>query len=166
VFGLSGFSDVLTSFGGGEGVIGIHGTNAPGKLGSNVSHGCVRVDNVTITKMARSLPLGTPVEIIESAKAIKPTRASSAWLETLLSGSPSPVAAPLNASLASATEAATPPVVLLTEPIGTTNQAGAAALPAGPVSSTTIPASPASSSTVPATTVPFNDDPLGAVVAR
>ncbi len=164
-FGLSGFSDVLTSFGGGEGVIGIHGTNAPGKLGSNVSHGCVRVDNVTITKMARSLPLGTPVEIIESAKAIKPTRASSAWLEALLSGSPSPVAAPLNASLASATEAATPPVVLLTEPIGGTNQAGAAALPAGPVSSSTIPATPVSSTTVPAT-VPFNDDPLGAVVAR
>jgi lipoprotein-anchoring transpeptidase ErfK/SrfK len=162
-FGLSGFSDVLTSFGGGEGVIGIHGTNAPGKLGTNVSHGCVRVDNVTISKMARSLPLGTPVEIIESAKAIKPTRTSSAWLETLLNGSTSPVAAPLNASLASASEAATPPVVLLTEPIGATNQPSAAAsVPAGPVSATT----PVSSSTIPATTVPFNDDPLGAVVAR
>ncbi len=65
-FGLSGYSDVLTSFNGGEGVIGIHGTNAPGKLGSSVSHGCVRVDNVNITTMAKNLPLGTPVEIVRS----------------------------------------------------------------------------------------------------
>lgn len=62
-FGLSGFSEVLTSFAGGEGVIGIHGTNDPAAIGTNVSFGCVRVDNSTIEWMAETVPLGTPVEI-------------------------------------------------------------------------------------------------------
>ncbi|MFN2608729.1 MAG: sigma-70 family RNA polymerase sigma factor [Acidimicrobiales bacterium] len=62
-YGLSGFSDVLTSFGGGDGVIGIHGTNDPSALGHDVSHGCIRVSNAVITRMAGILPLGVPVEI-------------------------------------------------------------------------------------------------------
>lgn len=63
-FGLSGFSDVLLSFSGGEGVIGIHGTNDPGSLGTRVSAGCIRVANDVITELAGLLPLGTPVEIV------------------------------------------------------------------------------------------------------
>jgi len=62
-YGLSSFSDTLDSFNGGPGIIGIHGTNQPELLGSNVSHGCVRVDNAIISEMATFLPLGTPVSI-------------------------------------------------------------------------------------------------------
>ena len=62
-FGLSAYSRVLLSFGGGPGQIGLHGTNEPGLLGTSVSHGCVRVANSLIARLARVLPLGTPVEI-------------------------------------------------------------------------------------------------------
>jgi lipoprotein-anchoring transpeptidase ErfK/SrfK len=62
-FGLSAHSNVLESFGGGPGQIGIHGTNEPGALGTDVSHGCVRISNGSITVLARLLPLGTPVVI-------------------------------------------------------------------------------------------------------
>lgn len=62
-YGLSGFSDALTSFNGGPGIIGIHGTNQPELLGGNVSHGCVRVHNEVMTELADFLPLGTPVTI-------------------------------------------------------------------------------------------------------
>ncbi|HEX2042847.1 MAG TPA: sigma-70 family RNA polymerase sigma factor [Acidimicrobiales bacterium] len=62
-FGLSGFSEVLQSFGGGDGTIGIHGTNDPSSLGRDVSHGCIRMSNAGITALAGMLPLGTPVEV-------------------------------------------------------------------------------------------------------
>jgi lipoprotein-anchoring transpeptidase ErfK/SrfK len=62
-FGLSAHSNVLYSFGGGAGEIGIHGTNEPGALGTDVSHGCIRISNAGIAALARLLPLGTPVEI-------------------------------------------------------------------------------------------------------
>lgn len=62
-YGLSGFSNVLTSFAGGDGVIGIHGTNDPSSLGTDVSHGCIRMSNEGITKLANLLPLGVPVDI-------------------------------------------------------------------------------------------------------
>ncbi len=62
-FGLSGFSESLTSFAGGDGVIGIHGTNEPESLGTDVSHGCIRVDNDIISSLAGVIPLGTPVHI-------------------------------------------------------------------------------------------------------
>lgn len=63
-FGLSGFSDVHRDFAGGEGVIGIHGTNDPASIGSRVSNGCIRMSNDVITELATMLPLGTPVTII------------------------------------------------------------------------------------------------------
>lgn len=63
-FGLSGFSEVLTSFGGADtAIIGIHGTNDPATLGSDVSHGCVRLENSIIEQFAATLPLGTLVQI-------------------------------------------------------------------------------------------------------
>jgi lipoprotein-anchoring transpeptidase ErfK/SrfK len=62
-FGLSAFSNVIYSFGGGPGQIGLHGTNSPSLLGTYVSHGCIRISNAGITKLARILPLGTPVRI-------------------------------------------------------------------------------------------------------
>lgn len=63
-FGLSGYSEVVFNFAGGDGRLGIHGTNAPTKLGTPVSAGCIRVANTGITKMAKTLPLGVPVEIV------------------------------------------------------------------------------------------------------
>jgi len=60
---LSGYSDVLYSFGGGEGQMGIHGTNDPSSLGRSVSNGCIRMSNKGITKLAETLPVGVPVEI-------------------------------------------------------------------------------------------------------
>jgi lipoprotein-anchoring transpeptidase ErfK/SrfK len=62
--GLSARSDVLTEFAGGDGQVGIHGTNDPSSIGRAVSHGCVRVDNGAIAQLAELLPLGTPVTII------------------------------------------------------------------------------------------------------
>jgi lipoprotein-anchoring transpeptidase ErfK/SrfK len=55
---------VLRSFAGGDAVIGIHGTNNPGVLGHDVSHGCIRMSNASITRLARLLPLGVPVQIL------------------------------------------------------------------------------------------------------
>lgn len=62
-FGLSAHSDVYSEFGGGDGQIGLHGTNEPGLIGTAASHGCVRFPNDAITKMAKALPPGTPVHI-------------------------------------------------------------------------------------------------------
>jgi lipoprotein-anchoring transpeptidase ErfK/SrfK len=62
-FGLSGYSNVLTRFGRGDGQLGIHGTNTPAALGTKASHGCVRVNNAGITKMAKMLPQGVPVDV-------------------------------------------------------------------------------------------------------
>jgi hypothetical protein len=61
--GLSAYSNVLQSFGSGPGQIAIHGTNDPGGIGSNVSHGCIHVSNPEIARLAHLLPLGTPVRI-------------------------------------------------------------------------------------------------------
>ena len=63
-FGLSGHSDVLTEFNGGDGELGIHGNNDASVLGKSVTHGCVRISNESITRLAGILPLGTPVEIV------------------------------------------------------------------------------------------------------
>jgi len=62
-YGLSAHSDVLTSFNGGDGEIGIHGNDDASALGHSVSHGCVRMDNAAITQLSTTLPLGTPVTI-------------------------------------------------------------------------------------------------------
>lgn len=63
-FGLSGFSNALASFGGGEAVIGLHGTNDESSIGRDVSHGCIRLHNADITALSKLLPLGTPVRIL------------------------------------------------------------------------------------------------------
>jgi lipoprotein-anchoring transpeptidase ErfK/SrfK len=61
--GLSARSDRITSFNGGDGIIGIHGTSTPASIGGAVSMGCVRLDNDKITRLHDLVPLGTPVEI-------------------------------------------------------------------------------------------------------
>jgi len=62
-FGLSGFSDVVTTFNGAEGIIGLHGTNQPARVGTDVSMGCIRLRNEDITELAQVLPVGTPITI-------------------------------------------------------------------------------------------------------
>ena len=61
--GLSAHSDTLSEFAGGDGQIGLHGTDAPWSIGQDVSHGCVRVPNDVVSQLATSLRLGTPVTI-------------------------------------------------------------------------------------------------------
>ncbi|HEV3400397.1 MAG TPA: L,D-transpeptidase [Acidimicrobiales bacterium] len=62
-YALSGFSEVLTSFMGGEGRLAIHGTMDPSSVGQDVSFGCIRMTNEAITRLTTALPLGVPVEI-------------------------------------------------------------------------------------------------------
>jgi len=63
---LTAHSNVLDSYGGGPGRVAIHGRDGASladPLGTARSHGCIRVKNAMIRFIARSLPLGTPVNI-------------------------------------------------------------------------------------------------------
>jgi hypothetical protein len=60
-FGTSAYS-ALSDWPGG-GVVGIHGTNEPWLIPGRPSHGCVRVPNPAITRLAQLMPIGTPVRI-------------------------------------------------------------------------------------------------------
>lgn len=62
-YGLSSHSDALETFAGGDAEIGIHGNDDASVLGSDVTHGCIRMDNDAITMLSKQLPLGTPVEV-------------------------------------------------------------------------------------------------------
>jgi lipoprotein-anchoring transpeptidase ErfK/SrfK len=62
VFGTNGRSAVLTEWPAG-GFIGIHGTDQPGILPGAVSHGCIRMVNSDIRRLARLMPIGTPLTI-------------------------------------------------------------------------------------------------------
>ena len=61
-FGTSAYSSLSDWPGGG--VVGIHGTNQPGLIPGRPSHGCIRVRNDKIRQLARLMPIGTPVSII------------------------------------------------------------------------------------------------------
>lgn len=61
-FGTSARSAVLTDWPAG-GYIGIHGTNEPGIIPGRVSHGCIRLRNPDILRLARLMPPGTPLTI-------------------------------------------------------------------------------------------------------
>ena len=60
---VAAFSEVLMTFGSGVGQIAMHGTNAPSLIGSAVSNGCLRMRNADITRLANTVPIGTPVQI-------------------------------------------------------------------------------------------------------
>lgn len=53
---------VLTDWPGG-GFIGIHGTNEPQLIPGRVSHGCIRLRNPDILRLATLMPVGTPLTI-------------------------------------------------------------------------------------------------------
>jgi lipoprotein-anchoring transpeptidase ErfK/SrfK len=62
-FGTSGRAPNLTGWPGG-GYIGIHGTDKPELLPGAVSHGCIRLKNGDILRLARLMPVGTPVTVL------------------------------------------------------------------------------------------------------
>jgi hypothetical protein len=61
-FGTSAYSRLSDWPGGG--VVGIHGTNQPSLIPGRPSHGCVRVPNRAVLRLARLMPIGTPVLIL------------------------------------------------------------------------------------------------------
>lgn len=60
-FGTAAYSRLSDWPGGG--VVGVHGTDAPGLIPGRPSHGCIRVRNAKILSLARLMPVGTPVWI-------------------------------------------------------------------------------------------------------
>lgn len=63
VLPITGYSEVLNEFAGGDGRVAIHGTSAPQLIGTSVSHGCIRMYNRDIVRLARMATPGTPVTI-------------------------------------------------------------------------------------------------------
>jgi hypothetical protein len=61
-FGTSARSEVLTDWPNG-GFVGIHGTSQPELIPGRVSHGCIRLRNPDILRLARLMRVGTPVTI-------------------------------------------------------------------------------------------------------
>jgi len=61
-FGTSARSAVLTEWPDG-GFVGIHGTDEPGLIPGRVSHGCIRLRNRDILRLAKLMPVGTPLTI-------------------------------------------------------------------------------------------------------
>jgi lipoprotein-anchoring transpeptidase ErfK/SrfK len=45
---------------------GIHGTASPSKVSKSESHGCVRLTNWDVERLARSLKKGTPVSFVQA----------------------------------------------------------------------------------------------------
>ena len=61
-FGTSARSATVTDWPAG-GYVGIHGTDRPDLLPGRVSHGCIRLRNADVVRLARLMPIGTPVLI-------------------------------------------------------------------------------------------------------
>jgi hypothetical protein len=61
-FITSATSPTLTDWPGG-GIVGVHGTNTPDLIPGRISHGCVRLRNADVLKLARLMPVGTPLTI-------------------------------------------------------------------------------------------------------
>jgi hypothetical protein len=61
-FGTAAYSRLSDWPGGG--VVGIHGTNQPSLIPGRPSHGCVRLPNAKIKRLAKIMPIGTPVQIV------------------------------------------------------------------------------------------------------
>ena len=62
-FGLSARSDVVTEFAGGDGIIGIHGTNQPWSIGEAASLGCIRLPNDVMAILWEIVAVGVKVTI-------------------------------------------------------------------------------------------------------
>jgi lipoprotein-anchoring transpeptidase ErfK/SrfK len=64
VFPITGFSETLNEYAGGNGRVALHGTSLPALLGTRASHGCVRIHNRDVVRLARVVRPGTPVDIV------------------------------------------------------------------------------------------------------
>jgi lipoprotein-anchoring transpeptidase ErfK/SrfK len=64
VLATNGYSEMLDQFDGGLPVIAFHGTNQPDLIGTKASNGCIRMPNDVVTKLAETLPAGTPIDIL------------------------------------------------------------------------------------------------------
>ena len=60
---ITGFSETLNEFAGGDGRVAIHGTTLPQLIGTRASHGCVRMYNADVNRLARLARPGTPLAI-------------------------------------------------------------------------------------------------------
>ncbi len=63
VLPLTGYSETLNEFAGGNGRVAIHGTSQPQFIGTAVSHGCIRMRNADVVRLAAAARPGTPVSI-------------------------------------------------------------------------------------------------------
>jgi lipoprotein-anchoring transpeptidase ErfK/SrfK len=63
VFTITGYSDVLTAFEGGEGQSAIHGSGRLGKVGRAASFGCVVLSDDALADLFERIQPGTPVDI-------------------------------------------------------------------------------------------------------
>ena len=63
VLPLTGYSERLNEYAGGNGRVALHGTSLPGLLGTRASHGCIRIANAAIRRIAAIVSTGTPVTI-------------------------------------------------------------------------------------------------------
>ena len=63
VFALTGYSETLNEFAGGDGRVAIHGTSLPELIGTRASHGCIRMRNADVVRLSRLVRAGTPVAI-------------------------------------------------------------------------------------------------------
>jgi lipoprotein-anchoring transpeptidase ErfK/SrfK len=63
VLPITGYSERLNEFDGGNGRVAIHGTSLPGLIGSAVSNGCIRMFNRDVVRLARLVQPGTPLAI-------------------------------------------------------------------------------------------------------
>jgi lipoprotein-anchoring transpeptidase ErfK/SrfK len=61
-FGTSARSPRATDWPAG-GYVGIHGTDRPDLVPGRISHGCIRMRNPDILRLARLMPVGTPVRV-------------------------------------------------------------------------------------------------------
>jgi lipoprotein-anchoring transpeptidase ErfK/SrfK len=61
-FGISARSPTLSDWPGG-GYIGIHGTDQPSLVPGAISHGCIRMRNADILRLAALMPVGTPITV-------------------------------------------------------------------------------------------------------
>jgi hypothetical protein len=61
-FGTSARSSVLTDWPAG-GYVGIHGTDEPDLIPGRVSHGCIRMRNADILRLAKLMPVATPLTV-------------------------------------------------------------------------------------------------------
>lgn len=61
---LTAHSNVLKTFAGGDGIVGIHGWPSSDVLGKAVSHGCVRMARTGVRALARYAKAGVPVQVV------------------------------------------------------------------------------------------------------